>query len=121
MSGISHLIGSDLSFSQSGDLAVASQDEMTIQRVLRRLLTNPGEYIWNLGYGAGLPAMVGDVADAGAIAAVIRYQMMLEATVAKDPEPSVEVSATTTGIVSATVQYVDAPTGQLRSFVVPIT
>jgi hypothetical protein len=29
------------------------------QRVLRRLLTNPGSYIWHLEYGAGLPQHVG--------------------------------------------------------------
>jgi len=46
MSDISHLWGNDLTIGPTGDLAVASNDGLTQQRVLRRLLTSVGDYIW---------------------------------------------------------------------------
>ena len=54
MPDINHLWGNDLAFSATGDLATADVPTLTQQRVLRRLLTNPGDYIWELDYGAGL-------------------------------------------------------------------
>ena len=50
----------------AGDLAPAAGTLRGQQRVLRRLLTNPGDYIWQPGYGAGLGQFVGKPASAGA-------------------------------------------------------
>lgn len=54
MPDLSHQWGSDLLIGPTGDLATASGTELGQQRVLRRLLTNASDYIWHLGYGAGL-------------------------------------------------------------------
>lgn len=121
MAGISHQVGSDLSLGPTGDLAAADGLDLGKQRVLRRLLTNPGDYIWNLDYGAGLPALVGQPANAPAITGRIRGQMLLEAAVAHVPLPSVTVSAGTDGTVFAAVRYADAATGATQVLTAPIS
>jgi hypothetical protein len=113
-----HYFGNDLIISASGDILVTSNsDTETTQRVLRRLLTNPGQYIWNLSYGAGIPARVGTPTAATAISAIITQQMQLEAGVAQSPPPTVSVTATATGYMFANVSYTDAVT----QITVPVT
>ena len=120
MSDISHYFGSDLTWSATGDLAVATVPAVTTQRVLRRLLTGPGTYLWNLGYGAGLPAMVGQVASASAIRGVTRDQMLHEAGVAQIPLPDVKVRVTNTGFVFSQISYGDAIDGSTQVLTVPL-
>jgi phage baseplate assembly protein W len=105
-----HQFGSDLATSPAGDLATVDVPLLTVQRVLRRLLTNPGAYIWHPGYGAGLPRFVGRTINVAAIIGVVRGQLFQEAGVARTPEPSIEVAADTGGSVFLTIQYVDAAT-----------
>jgi hypothetical protein len=121
MADLSHVFGSDLTLGPTGDLAVVSGPQEGLQRVLRRLLTNPGGYIWNLTYGAGLPAKVGQPVDANAIQAIIQTQMLLEPAVAKNPLPIVTVSTDNLGTVYAAVTYADADTGQTQVLTVPLT
>jgi hypothetical protein len=71
---LSHQWASDLSIGPTGDLALASGSMLGQQRVLRRLMTNPGDYIWQLGYGAGLGQFIGQPTNASQIQAVIRSQ-----------------------------------------------
>ena len=111
MADISAVMGGDLALSASGDLLAVSGLVMTQQRVLRRLLTNPGDYIFQIGYGAGLAAMIGQPAEAARIAAVIRSQMKLERGVGPIPLPAVTVDAQPDGTVTATVRYADQATG----------
>ena len=66
--------------------------EGVTQRLLRRLLTNPGDYLWQPDYGAGLPARVGTVLDSDEITGLIREQMFLEPAVSQSPEPEVELT-----------------------------
>jgi phage baseplate assembly protein W len=108
---ISHAFGSDLALSATGDLLVVSGDALTQQRVLRRLLTNAGDYIWHLAYGAGLGQMVGQPANAAAIENIIRSQIFRESSVAQVPAPIVTTTANTDGTVTVTIQYADAVTG----------
>ncbi len=109
MNDLFHYVGSDLAASATGDLQPVDGTTLGQQRILRRLLTNPGDYIWHLDYGAGLPARVGDVLDAAKIRALIRGQILLEAAVAKVPEPVIDVQQIAGGI-SVTIQYNDADT-----------
>jgi hypothetical protein len=46
MSDLAHQWGSDLEFGPTGDLAVLGGSALGQQRVLRRLLTSPLDYIW---------------------------------------------------------------------------
>ncbi len=112
------VFGGDFSVSATGDLAVADGAVLGQQRVLRRLLTSPGDYLWQLDYGAGLGRFVGETVDVARIEAVIRGQMFKEAAVARQPEPVVEVSADALGRVYVQVRYADAASGatQMLSF-----
>ena len=54
MADCSHLFGSDFALSATGDLLLATGDEASKQRILRRLLTVTRDYLWQPDYGAGL-------------------------------------------------------------------
>ncbi|MBU6448051.1 MAG: hypothetical protein KGQ26_00345 [Rhodospirillales bacterium] len=112
MADLSLLFGGDLSIGPTGDLAVADAQELTQQRVLRRLLTNQGDYIWQLAYGAGLGQFVGRPGVPDLVSGVIRTQMQRETQVMQFPAPSVSAIAADDGTVMASVSYVDAVTGQ---------
>jgi len=115
MSDISHLWGTDISIGPTGDLAVASSDALTQQRVLRRLLTSVGDYIWQLTFGAGLPGMVGKTQQIAFTKAIIRSQIFNESSVATLPEPVISVRADQSGGVYVAILYVDAQSGVTQS------
>ena len=110
--------GNDLAVDAHGDFALASGALRSQQRVLRRLLTNPGDYIWQPAYGAGLAQFVGQPANPLQIEAIIRTQLLNEPAVAQTPAPSVTVSYDNLGTISVMLSYVDATNGetQLLSF-----
>lgn len=103
---VGHFWGSDVQLGPTGDLARATRADRSKQRVLRRLLTNPGDYIWHPTYGAGLPAKIGQNADPAEIGSLIRTQMGLEPSVAQTPEPTVAVTPILNGISVAIVYFV---------------
>jgi phage baseplate assembly protein W len=112
MPDLSHFYGSDLTVGPSGDLATVDGTQLGQQRVLRRLLTNPGDYVWNPGYGAGLAQFVGGPANAAQIRSVIRSQIFQENAVARTPEPVIDVQADASGAVAVQIRYADATTGE---------
>ena len=120
MADLAHVMGGDLSVGPTGDLAVVLGVTETQQRVLRRLLTNPGAYLWQLGYGGGLPGMIGQPAEPNRIAAIIRAQVLQEAAVAPNPPPSVSVTVQPDGTVTASVIYTDALTLQPQTLSFPV-
>ena len=67
-----HYFGSDLSLSATGDLLTADGLDESQQRVLRRLLTNQQDYLWQPTYGAGLPSYIGLPLDQAALSALIK-------------------------------------------------
>jgi hypothetical protein len=115
---VAHQFGGDIMLAPNGDIALASGTLLTRQRVLRRLLTNPGDYIWDVNYGAGLGAMVGQPVDAARVTAILRAQMFQEATVARSPLPAVSVGETAGGLVQAAVSYVDVTDGTAQNLAV---
>jgi hypothetical protein len=113
-----HIFGNDLVISANGDILVTSNStDETTQRVLRRLFTNQGGYIWHLAYGAGLPARVGTPSSAAAISAIATQQMLLEAGVAQIPPPTISVTSTALGYTFTSIAYTDAVT----KLTVPLT
>jgi hypothetical protein len=115
MADLSHQCGSDLALGPTGDIATASGQLLGQQRVLRRLLTNPGDYIWQLDYGAGLARFIGRPVNPQQISAVVRSQIFKEAAVARQPEPVIDVQISpggATGTVYVYIRYVDADSGQ---------
>jgi len=119
MPDLFHQWGSDLSLSPTGDLALANGPDLTRQRVLRRLLTNQGDYIWQLDYGAGLPGFVGQPANPAGIAALVRGQIFQEPSVAQTPEPVINVSPVLgsgpTGGLALALRYADAASDATQS------
>ena len=79
--------GSDLTLSATGDLLAADGLDGCTQRILRRLLTNPGDYLWQPDYGAGLPSYIGRPLDQAALTALIKSQMYQQANLSFDVTP----------------------------------
>lgn len=114
-----HYFGSDLSVSATGDLAFSAGTQFGQQRIVRRLLTNPVAYIWHTEYGGGLGALIGSPTTAGVIQGIIRGQISKEAAVSQTPTPTITVNGNNQGLVSATIQYADAATGENQVLTVP--
>lgn len=108
LADVSQFWGNDLTLSSTGDLARAITTIRSEQRVLRRLLTNAGDYLTHTTYGAGLPSEVGETLDLPKLTATIKGQMAIEASVAQSPAPAVRLAAIPNG-VSARVAYTTAP------------
>jgi hypothetical protein len=109
------LWGGDIVVGPTGDIALASGGTLGQQRVLRRLLTNENDYVWNPRYGAGLGQFVGAVINERQIVGVIKSQIFAEATVARQPDPTVAAEAFSDGSVYLEINYVDALDGNTQS------
>ena len=109
MQDIYHEWGSDLEVGSGGDLAVAAGATAVNQRVVRRLLTNPGDYLWNIDYGGGLGRFVGSPADPSSIEAVVTAQLQMESAVPSTPPPQVstQIIDPANGYVVANILYAD--------------
>ncbi|KXV00782.1 MAG: phage tail protein [Gluconobacter potus] len=114
MIALSHVFGNDLVLN-SGTLQTVSGTELTRQSLLRRLLTVPGDYIWQLDYGVGLPLMVGQVIAPEAMESVIRAQVQADAGVDSSQAVTVTVTDEGGGVCRCDVFYVDAASGQQQS------
>src|ERR1700722_13907659 len=93
-----HYFGGDLQLSAPGDLLAVDSILECNQRILRRLLTNAGDYIWNPGYGAGLPKRIGSTIDQPETQSLIASQMFLESAVIQNPPPQIETSPLANGL-----------------------
>jgi hypothetical protein len=102
--------GGDLSLSPTGDILLADGGILSQQRVLRRLLTNTTDYIWQPNYGAGLGQFVGQANVARTATGVIYAQLVNEASVSQLPLPMVNVQPLAGDIVLAGITYTDAVT-----------
>ena len=112
MADLALQFGGDLSVGPTGDVAVVDGAALTQQRILRRLLTNSGDYIWQLGYGAGLGQFVGQPGAPTAITGVAQIQVLQEAAVARTPAPFITTTVDPSGTATLTLRYADAATGQ---------
>jgi phage baseplate assembly protein W len=117
MPDASHQWGSDLVIGATGDIGIAAGPLLGQQRVLRRLLTNPGDNIWHLDYGAGLARFIGQPVNPPQIRAVVRSQIFKEAAVARRPEPLIDVQGApggASGTVYVHIRYTDADSGKTQ-------
>nr|WP_199065128.1 hypothetical protein [Chromobacterium sp. ASV5] len=112
MNDLNHFVGGDLSTSPTGDLSLVAGLERGKQRVLRRLLTNPGDYVFHPEYGAGLGRYVGQIINVPQLTGLIRGQMLQEACVGNSPPPAVTVRARDDGTLAVDISYIDAPSGE---------
>jgi hypothetical protein len=107
-----HEWGCDLMVSSSGDLGLSAGSDTVNQRVFRRLLTNPGDYLWHFDYGGGLGQFVGAPAKPADIEAIVRSQLLLETAVPTTPPPQITANITNAanGYVVADITYADPAT-----------
>lgn len=110
MADIDHIWSTDLKWNDRLDLATVDGTEQGQQRVLRRLLTVPGTYIWHPEYGAGLQLHIGRTTDKAKLSALIRGQILLEPAVARIPEPQIDVTINPDGSTRIVIKYRDAVT-----------
>ena len=93
--------GNDIQYSATNDIQLASDIDRSQQRVLRRLFTNPGDYIWHPEYGAGLPLYIGQPlspVNIDQLQTIITSQMYLEDSVAQTPAPVINIQTTQFGL-----------------------
>jgi hypothetical protein len=91
----------DLSVGPSGDISVAPARMEIRQRIVRRLLTNPGDYIWHSNYGAGLGKFVGEPYSPDLVESTIAGQLRNESLIASVPAPVVRADAVSPGLTAA--------------------
>lgn len=120
MNDIYHYFGNDIQASVNGDLLTVDGITKGQQRILRRLLTNPGDYIYHTDYGAGLPRYVGQALSTAKyqeIKGLITSQIFLESCVSKTPAPVITLNANQNTLFCE-IQYTDAQTNlpQVLSF-----
>lgn len=108
LADVGHLWGSDIRLSPTGDLALVTGPDRSKERVLRRLLTNAGEYIFALDYGGNVPREIGAIANNAQISGQIAGQLKLEQTVSQASAPTVNVTNTDKG-VAVGISYITAP------------
>jgi len=111
MPDLDHWIGDDLAVSPHGDLALTDGIDLSNQRIVRRLMTILGEYIWHVEYGGSVPIRIGDTFDRDEVEAIILAQIYEEAAVSRSPEPETSVTPIRDGVF-VSILYVDALTGQ---------
>ncbi|MDE2024869.1 MAG: phage tail protein [Patescibacteria group bacterium] len=95
------VMGNDLVLSPSGDLLLCNGSTRTSQRIVRRLLTNPADYIWHSDYGAGLPEDIGlpiSSDNFDNIRQTITAQIFLEQSVVQTPQPQIFLSTIQFGL-----------------------
>jgi hypothetical protein len=100
--------GGDIAIGPSGDIAVAPVESELQQRIIRRLLTNAGDYIWHNNYGAGLGTYVGEPYSPTIIEYIVSVQLQQEPLIVTLPPPSVLVSQSSEGAFSTSsvkIQY----------------
>jgi hypothetical protein len=120
MPDVWHSYGGDLVTSANGDLLTADSVLLSEQMVLRRLFTNPGDYIWQPTYGAGLPAKIGDPFDVATIESIVQSQMYLEASVVRVPPPEIDVESFPNGMY-VDISYTEADSGADATLSFPVT
>lgn len=102
--------GEDINLTSLNDIAHVSGLLRSQQRVLRRLLTNPGDYIWHPTYGAGLAKYIGQSLSTDRydeIKSTITSQIFLEDSVSKDVQPEIRMQ-TIQGGIFVQINYVES-------------
>ncbi|QAY85407.1 phage tail protein [Pseudomonas arsenicoxydans] len=111
MKDLNHYVGDDLSLSPTGSLSPVEGIERGKQRILRRLITNPGDYLFHPAYGAGLGRFVGSLTNVPEIISLIRGQILLEDCVSKKPAPVISVTPSN-NTLSVNIGYTDSSLGE---------
>ncbi len=118
MSDLSHYWGSDLTLAANGDLLVATDTTEVNQRILRALMTSPGDYLFHMQYGVGVGQYVGKAltaTDYAKIRAAVRSVVVRDPEVAQTPTPQINFRVNAQGYVLVSISYTYKPSGQLQT------
>lgn len=99
---IYHVIGNDLQLNASNDLAFVFDTDETNQRIMRRLFTNKGTYIWNPTWGASIPWTIGETLSVAAYKQIVNdvtAAVLEDKDVAQDPAPEITLDTTDNGLI----------------------
>lgn len=105
--------GNDFQVNVNGDLLSADGTTWTQQRIVRRLLTSQGTYLFHPEYGAGLGRFIGDNLSPDLFQEINNIcvtQILLEKAVAKNPRPTVTPRILTIlemTVLNIAIQYYD--------------
>lgn len=117
MPDIDHTWGSDVNAGPTGDLALVDGLQLSIERIVRRLMTRGqnlatvnspamvGEVIFHPNYGGSIPQRIGDTLNTSLITAVINFQMGKESSVAKSPAPVITITPFLNGVTVLIVYW----------------
>lgn len=106
--------GQDLVLSSTNDLLVADGSTLSEQRIIRRLMTNALDYIWQPDYGAGIGSYVGQPLTDDSFDAIqnsILSNIFLENTVSQNPQPDILFQTIQTGLF-VQINYTISPSLQ---------
>jgi len=120
LADLAHWYGNDLTAAASGDLLTVGEPIRSEQRLVRRLLTPKGSYIWHKNYGGGLAELIGQPSGARKAEGIIRAQLKLESAIASQPAPQITVTSNANGVSVATIVYFNKNTGSMRTLSFPI-
>lgn len=118
MTDLAHYWGSDLTLAANGDLLVATETTEVNQRILRALMTAPGDYLFHMQYGVGVGQYVGKaltVSDYAKIRAAVRSIVLRDPDVAQTPAPKINFRVNAQGYVLVSIPYTYKPSGQLQT------
>lgn len=109
----------NLEVNQQGDFVTVVREELTQQRIIRRLLTNPGDMLAHPEYGAGLPRYIGQILTEdkyNEIRGVITEQIFLENTVLQNPAPEITFYLPNLNVLEVTIVYYSRNDNKAYSF-----
>jgi len=110
----------DYKLSPSHDLAVVDGDIYARQRILRRLFTVVGGYVFHQDYGAGLPQKIGRPMTTQFLESIVRSQIALENSVAPNPAPTISVVQQPGGLFIISIGYTSAGNSQQLSLTIAV-
>jgi len=99
---IHHIIGSDILLDKSNDLSFVFDTNETNQRIMRRLFTNKGTYIWNAKWGGSIPWKIGEMLSLEVYREIVNEvtaAVLEDDDVAKDPPPEIKIETTSNGLI----------------------
>ena len=99
---IYHEIGDDIQLDSTNDLLFVHDTTETNQRIMRRLFTNKGTYIWNSKFGASIPWKVGESLSLEVYKDIVNQvtaSVLEDDDVAKSPPPEINIKTTSNGLI----------------------
>lgn len=112
------MYGGDILLTPARSIAVATGVDGVNQRILRRVISAAGNYLWHPKEGVGAGKDVGAVPNQQTLSRIkarINGAVLYDDDVAKSPAPMITFDTKIANLLSVTIKYTYAPTGQLQT------